>query len=119
MKSFYRHTLKYVCKIPEYLILLILLCFPYGDCKSLNQLLFANEKILRGSREPHRHKFFFATNQFLWYCCNISMDLDTAYSRKLVIAKQFLSSKLQSSVVANKSWSTVLFYYSLFESTRE
>lgn len=62
---------------------------------------------------------FFATNQPLWYCCNISMDLDTAYSRKLVIAKQFLSSKLQSSVVANKSWSTVLFYYSLFESTRE
>lgn len=39
-------------------ILLILLCFPYGDCKSLNQLLFANEKILRGSREPHRHKIF-------------------------------------------------------------
>lgn len=97
-------------------MLLILLCFHMGTANTINLHLFANKKISRGPREPHCHENFSPRTS---PCRNISMDLDAAYSRKLVIAKQFISNKLRSSVVANKSWSTVLFYYSLLGSTRE
>lgn len=42
------------------------------------------------------------------YGCNYNMGIDTAYSKQIVVAKQFFSSELLNNFVANQSWFTDL-----------
>jgi hypothetical protein len=44
---------------------------------TVNQLLFACEKILRRSREPHRHEYFSSwTKYYIWYVINILLHCE-------------------------------------------
>lgn len=69
---------------------------------TVNQLLFATEKILQDSWEPRRGEYL-----YLDPCCNNNTGLDKAYLRKLVVANQYISSTSQTNVVVNNSWFTV------------
>lgn len=53
-------------------------------------------------------QIFLAVNQTLSYGWKNNAGLYKTYSRKLVVANQFVSNKLRNNVVVNKSWFTVI-----------
>jgi hypothetical protein len=65
---------------------------------TITQILFASEKISRGSQEPSRR------DPFVLYS---SVQMKKASSRKLLAANQLIVDMSRNKVAANKSWFTV------------
>lgn len=83
----------------------VVLIFFFNYCKPT---FIREREIFAMLARTSSSRIFPATNQPLSYSCQSNSDLYKAYSRILIIANQFISSKSRKYDVGNKSWFTVL-----------
>lgn len=91
---------------------MMMIIYLNGYC-TVNQLLLACEKLLRGLRELRCCKYFSPQTNFCRMVVITKTGVDMAWLRKLVVKNQIISCKWRNKVIANDSWFTVLGWHKI------